>query len=346
MEGEFDVVTMNETDVRENILAPLLRRLGYKHGTESAIITEQLLRYPKDYLGHKKKSDPILRGKADYILEHKKRWRWVLEAKAGSKDITIDDREQAYSYARHPEVGAVYYAISNGKILEVFLTSERPDRSPYLTVNLDSLGSEFIKIKMLLSPDSLERLWGGFELNVGKPLMEGLRSFAKVENGWLEFAAFTSPQIPPSLIKHIVGLRVHFEQGVIQREGEGLRAVLILSHAFSATQKGAELLGIQEIDVSSAEANLSSDPMMPSKFEGSQVFEIPVGHELYDFKKGAFICPNPMAVVAKYFVSAWITNDLRLKGEFVGEMVMTPMRSLAYPISIRVEGRFDARISS
>ena len=62
----------NEQDVREEFLAPLLKQLGYAKGTESNIIREQSLslRYPKAFLGRKKpKSDPILRGEADYICE-------------------------------------------------------------------------------------------------------------------------------------------------------------------------------------------------------------------------------------------------------------------------------------
>ena len=61
---------MGEADVREEVLAPLVRELGYRTGTEFDIIREQSLRYPKIFLGRKNpKKDAELRGKADYILE-------------------------------------------------------------------------------------------------------------------------------------------------------------------------------------------------------------------------------------------------------------------------------------
>ncbi len=61
---------LNETDVREEIVAPLIRNLGYRSGTENNVIREQSLRYPRAFLGHKNPGkDPIRRGKADYILE-------------------------------------------------------------------------------------------------------------------------------------------------------------------------------------------------------------------------------------------------------------------------------------
>lgn len=116
----FPFERFNETDVREEIITPLLHRLGFKSGTENDIIREQSLRYPREFLGRKNpKKDPVLRGKADYILEAKGRVRWVIDAKA--PDVLIDDDaiEQAWSYANHAEVRAVYFAVCNGRTLTV-----------------------------------------------------------------------------------------------------------------------------------------------------------------------------------------------------------------------------------
>jgi hypothetical protein len=114
-----------EADVREEIITPLLHRLGYKAGSRANIIREQPLRYPKEYLGHKKpRRDPPLRGRADYILDVDGLVRWTIEAKAPNALISVDDIEQAYSYARHPEVRAVFFAIINGAELRQML--DRP----------------------------------------------------------------------------------------------------------------------------------------------------------------------------------------------------------------------------
>ena len=58
----------NETDVREVIVRPFLHELGYELGTENDILTERRLSYDKIVLGRRKKSDPPLAGRADYIL--------------------------------------------------------------------------------------------------------------------------------------------------------------------------------------------------------------------------------------------------------------------------------------
>ena len=104
---QLDFDQFNEADVREEVIAPLLRELGYRSGTEHDVIREQLLRYPRQVLGRKDRSkDPELRGKADYILEANHRIRWVIEAKAPGTSLTDDHIEQAWTYANHAEVQA------------------------------------------------------------------------------------------------------------------------------------------------------------------------------------------------------------------------------------------------
>ena len=74
---------MNETDVREMIVRPLIERLGYKHGTDADIRTERTLRYGKAFLGRKSPNkDPDLVGRADYILDVISFGRWVVEVKS------------------------------------------------------------------------------------------------------------------------------------------------------------------------------------------------------------------------------------------------------------------------
>lgn len=54
---DFD--TMNETDVREIIVRPLIESLGYRHGTDATILTEKSLRYERNFLGRKNpRKDP------------------------------------------------------------------------------------------------------------------------------------------------------------------------------------------------------------------------------------------------------------------------------------------------
>jgi len=88
------------------------------------------------YLGRKdSKKDPVLRGKADYILEAGGEVRWVIEGKAPSCAIDADEIEQAWTYANHPEVRAVYFSLCNGKRLSVYQTNRGAESPPILSIN-------------------------------------------------------------------------------------------------------------------------------------------------------------------------------------------------------------------
>ena len=50
----YNFDSMGETDVREEVIAPLLRYLGYRSGTLNNIIREQHLSYPPSITGQAK----------------------------------------------------------------------------------------------------------------------------------------------------------------------------------------------------------------------------------------------------------------------------------------------------
>src|SRR4051794_15430324 len=105
MQPDFD--SMNETDVREIVVRPLLTRLGYAHGTHANIRTEVTLRYERAFLGRKNPSkDPALVGRADYICDAVSYGRWAVEVKSPQHELTQDDVEQAHTYCAHPEISA------------------------------------------------------------------------------------------------------------------------------------------------------------------------------------------------------------------------------------------------
>lgn len=63
----FNWERANETDVREEFLAPLIRGLGYRRNKVNELVTEHTLHYDKATLGRKKKGDPTLTGRIDYF---------------------------------------------------------------------------------------------------------------------------------------------------------------------------------------------------------------------------------------------------------------------------------------
>src|SRR5262245_35661098 len=123
MTPDFD--TMNETDVREIIVRPLLVRLGYAHGTQANIRTEVPLRYERAFLGRKNpKKDPPLAGRADYVCDATSYGRWVVEVKAPAHALTQDDAEQAHTYCAHPDIAAAYFLLTNGREFRLYATGQ------------------------------------------------------------------------------------------------------------------------------------------------------------------------------------------------------------------------------
>jgi len=98
--------------VREELVAPLLRALGYPASPPYQIIRSRKLEHPFVYFGTVKKDITII---PDYVLERDGRPAWILDAKAPR--VAIDTGKNvawAYSYAMHRDVRALFYALCNG----------------------------------------------------------------------------------------------------------------------------------------------------------------------------------------------------------------------------------------
>lgn len=234
----FDL--MGEADVREEVLAPLVRLLGYRTGTKFTVIREQSLRYPKTFLGRKNPAkDAALRGKADYILEVSGHARWVLEAKAPGVDIDIDSIEQAWTYANHAEVRAVYFALCNGRELKVFTAQSAPSLGAFLTVPYEAMDEQFPRIESVLGPSAIQRDFPDQQYLAGQPLGPGLRAFARIASGMIVYQKSTLPQ--PMLSQ----MQIAIIDGALERDENGcLLAYLRTQAPLRSFQELNEKLGL------------------------------------------------------------------------------------------------------
>jgi len=276
----IDFQQMNEADVREEILAPLLRRLGYRSGTMNNIIREQSLslRYPRAFLGRKNPNkDPLLRGKADYICEVEGPIRWVIESKPPNTEISIDDIEQAYTYANHPEIRAALFCICNGYELRVYQTNLGPDATPCLCVPYSVFNERFDEIKNLLSPASIRREFPTHIVDTGKPLGPGLRSIARITGGYVKYTE--NNWNLPTLRNMIIAVT----GGSVERNenGQMIASVKALSH-FESFQKLNEKLGLDYIEAISRDDSVSTDPHNPTRFVSTRRITIPQGEKVLD----------------------------------------------------------------
>jgi len=107
-----------EDSVREELITPILKSIGYSLDKPFQIIRSKSLLHPFVSIGSQSKKINII---PDYLLSVNDKPAWILDAKSPSEEISKSKHvEQAYSYAIHPEVRCKFYALCNGKEFSLY----------------------------------------------------------------------------------------------------------------------------------------------------------------------------------------------------------------------------------
>lgn len=306
----FNFNVMGEADVREEIVAPLIRHLGYRSGTEHDVIREQTLSYPKVSLGRQKNTDPLVRGRADYICVAGKQVRWVVEAKAPDAELDQTAEEQAWTYANHPEIRAVYFCVTNGREFKLFQTNRGPDAPAIFSCAYDQLAERLVAIGNVLAPASVLRDHPLQEVDVGLPIGPGLRSIVRITNGSISFDT-NSMNLRP-----LMGMLMSITDGSVERNEQGrLEAHLSAVVPFQALQSLNEKFGLHQMHLLSTSEVVSTDLAKPTVFESTRHVTLPQGEVCLDMMTWKQVTlPMNIATV----VHTMATGVLR-GNEFVGD---------------------------
>lgn len=139
-----------EDSVREEIIFPIIKSLGYSSSGTHKIIRSRKLLHPFVSIGSQQKKISII---PDYVMEVDGKPSWIMEAKSPDQDIINTKHvEQAYSYAMHSEIKALYYALCNGKEFLLYHVSEY---NPILHFDIKLLPSYWEQLNHLLSPENI-----------------------------------------------------------------------------------------------------------------------------------------------------------------------------------------------
>ncbi|MDD5571847.1 MAG: type I restriction enzyme HsdR N-terminal domain-containing protein [Bacteroidales bacterium] len=139
-----------EDSVREVIILPILKQLGY---AQKNIIRSKTLKHPFLNIGSNKKIPIKLI--PDYSLKVEENYAWILDAKSPKEKVTDSNNiEQVYCYATHPEIRSTYFALCNG--LEFVLYRREQTNEPVLYFAINEIEHYWEKMKMFLSPDSFQ----------------------------------------------------------------------------------------------------------------------------------------------------------------------------------------------
>ncbi len=151
---DFDLIDkqeFKEDSVREELIHPILKELGYSASGKNKIIRSKKLKNPFVKIGSKKRN---ISQYPDYVLKVGENITWVLDAKAPKENITSGDNlEQIYSYAIHPEIRAKYFALCNGKEFSVF---EIDKADPIYHFHLREINKHWNHFSGILSPKSFK----------------------------------------------------------------------------------------------------------------------------------------------------------------------------------------------
>lgn len=280
MFGTYNLDAMNETDVREIIVRPLLHQLGYRQGTDATIRTEVTFRYGKAFLGRK---DPLkdpdlkdLRGRADYVCDVVSFGRWAVEVKGPNEPLDLDTSQQAHTYAAHPEVAAVLYVITNGREFKVYRTSY-PD-APIFEWKTAETADHLMTIRNLLSPEAIKRRVY-IPLDTGKPLGNGVGSSVRIVGGTLIYGEHhtDSPQLQQGLAQ-VNGLRAAITGQAVQRNEDGqIVATVAVAGPYSLLDALNKAAGMTEYVFRTSDEYISTDIEQPTLFQNFVFASIPRG---------------------------------------------------------------------
>ena len=138
-----------EDSVREVIILPILKQLGY---SQENIVRSKTLQHPFLKIGSKKRPVNLV---PDYVLKVENNFAWVLDAKAPNEKIINDDNvEQVYSYATHPEIRSNYFALCNGLEFSVYRTADTD--KPVLFFEMENIENHWQDLIKLLSSNSFQ----------------------------------------------------------------------------------------------------------------------------------------------------------------------------------------------
>jgi hypothetical protein len=323
---------LSEADVREEIIAPLLRGLGYRSGDQHNVIRDQSLRYPRALLDRADlKKDPLLRGKADYILEAGGKVRWVIEVKSPDTELGPEAIEQAWAYAQHPGVQAVYFALCNGRRIDVFQTKMGPGAGPVLALDYAALGQSegYQKIEGLLAPTAVLRDHPEPRTQSVPPLGPGLRPVERITNGMIRYESNSLNH--PALNQ----IRMEIDGGALERDEQGrLIAYLRTLGPTRTLQESNQRLGFSAFEMTCADGTLSTVPERRNVFVYDRKSTLPAGEDALDLSTWRTIKLPVTLHVHVRATAAGVLKGREMAGEFTTDL------DFEQQMKVRMSGSF------
>lgn len=146
----LDNPDFKEDSVREEIILPIIKGLGYTANKPHQIIRSKKLLHPFVSIGSQRRNISVI---PDYLFKINDKPAWILDAKAPNEPIIKSFHvEQAYSYAIHPEVRVKFYALCNGREFALYNIEEI---IPIRHFSMDKLPVHWPDLVRMLAPENV-----------------------------------------------------------------------------------------------------------------------------------------------------------------------------------------------
>jgi hypothetical protein len=141
--SKLTVDRFKEADVREEIINPILKIVGYRKGNDYSVDREKHIKF----VGSKNRY-------IDYCLTIWEQDFWLIEAKRptpSQKSFGYKEASQAFEYASHPNIRAALVVLCDGIKLEIFDREENVE-VPILSILIQNIVDEYQNLAAYLAP--------------------------------------------------------------------------------------------------------------------------------------------------------------------------------------------------
>ncbi|WP_111498111.1 type I restriction enzyme HsdR N-terminal domain-containing protein [Marinobacter bohaiensis] len=208
---DFDFEALEDSDfredsVREEIISPIIKAVGYSTARPFKIIRSKPLKHPFVSVGSARKKITCI---PDYLFEVNGEFAWVLEAKGPNENILEGKHvEQAYSYAIHSEIRVPLFALCNGREFALYHISKG---EPILHFDMRSLAKYFDNLKKYVSPENVTKA----DFKLAKDFGLHLKRL-----GFHEFESLIFPNVPVGFIAQLDPDLFTTGSGIKSEEGD------------------------------------------------------------------------------------------------------------------------------
>lgn len=204
--GILDDPDFKEDSVREELISPIVKAIGYGVNKPFKIIRSKSLKHPFVSIGSARKKIVCI---PDYLFEVNDRYAWILEAKSPNENILVGKHvEQAYSYAIHSEIRVPLFALCNGREFALYHISKE---QPILYFEMRLLANYFDNLKKYVSPKNV--------LDTDFKLAKDFGLHLK-RLGFHEFKSLIFPNVPIGFIAQLDPDLFTTASGITTEEGD------------------------------------------------------------------------------------------------------------------------------